>query len=77
MITSTQIRKTEIFAFIDVLVFKLLGRKVFSQNDASKYDNIFLRVKVTIFSQGKGNLSSDKFGATKVSSHKVLLDNLV
>ena len=29
MIASTQIKNTEIFAFIAVLVFKLLSRKVF------------------------------------------------
>ena len=28
MITSTQITNTEIFAFIDVLVFKLLSRNI-------------------------------------------------
>ena len=32
MITSTQITNTEIFAFITVLVFKLLSRKVLFLN---------------------------------------------
>ena len=36
MIASTQITNTEIFAFIAVLVFKLLGRKVLFIN---KEDN--------------------------------------
>ena len=33
MIASTQITKTKIFAFIAVLVFKLLSRKVYKQKD--------------------------------------------
>ena len=32
IITSTQITNTEMFAFIAVLVFKLLGREVLSIN---------------------------------------------
>ena len=33
MIASTQITNTEIFAFITVLVFKLLSRKIFLQTE--------------------------------------------
>ena len=33
MIASTQITNTEIFAFITVLVFKLLSRKVLNRKD--------------------------------------------
>ena len=33
MITSTQIKNTEIFAFIAVLVFKLLNRKLLFINE--------------------------------------------
>ena len=48
MITSTQITNTEIFAFIAVVVFKLLSRKVLLKNrkDNRKLLNIvgyFLR----------------------------------
>ena len=36
MITSTQITNTEIFAFIAVVVFKLLSRKVLLKNRKDK-----------------------------------------
>ena len=36
MIASTQITKTKIFAFIAVLVFKLLSGKVYKQKDNRK-----------------------------------------
>ena len=42
MIISTQIKNTELFAFIDVLVFKLLGRKVFfiNRKDNKNYEKV-------------------------------------
>ena len=36
MIASTQIRNTEIFAFVSVLVLKLLSRKVLLTNKTKK-----------------------------------------
>ena len=48
MITSTQITNTEIFAFIAVLVFKILGHEVLFENRKDNRDcykvGYFLRI---------------------------------
>ena len=58
MIATTQITNTEIFAFIDFLIFKLWSRKVFflqagkkietNKKQATFYENSRFNVKFTV-----------------------------